>query len=77
MADKIVNHSDDDKEGSDDTLTDSHGKVDAMIQANVMGFAEPAEEQWRVFDNPLFQAWLSKGASDQKAISLYITCSLL
>lgn len=49
MADKIVNHSDDDKEGSDDTLTDSHGKVDAMIQANVMGFAEPAEEQWRGF----------------------------
>ncbi|XP_075658346.1 uncharacterized protein LOC142628191 isoform X1 [Castanea sativa] len=49
MADKIVNHSDDDKEGSDDTLTDSHGKVDAMIQANIMGFAEPAEEQWRGF----------------------------
>ncbi|KAF3942537.1 hypothetical protein CMV_030816 [Castanea mollissima] len=49
MPDKIVNHSDDDKEGSDDTLTDSHGKVDAMIQANIMGFAEPAEEQWRGF----------------------------
>ena len=49
MADKIVNHSDDEKEGSDDTLTDSHGNVDAMIQANIMGIAEPAKEQWRGF----------------------------
>lgn len=49
MAEKIVNHCDDYKEGSDDTLTDSHGNVDAMIQANIMGFAEPVKEQWRGF----------------------------
>ena len=43
MANKIFNQGDVDKEGSD-VLSDRHGSVDAMIQANIMGFAELAKE---------------------------------
>ncbi|GMY26185.1 NHL domain-containing protein [Fagus crenata] len=43
MDDKIFNQGDVDKEGSD-VLSDRHGSVDAMIQANIMGFAELAKE---------------------------------
>ena len=57
MADKNFNQGDVDKEGGSDTyqkkkidkegsdvLSDRHGSVDAMIQANIMGFTELAKE---------------------------------
>lgn len=42
MTDKL-NQDDDSREGSH-VLSDCHGTIDAMIQANIMGFAEPSKE---------------------------------
>lgn len=42
MADKL-NQDDYSKEGTR-VLSDCHGTIDAMIQANIMGFAEPSKE---------------------------------
>lgn len=46
MADKL-NQDDDSKEGNY-VLSDCHGTIDAMIQANIMGFAEPSKETTQV-----------------------------
>lgn len=42
MADKL-NQDDYSQEGNH-VLSDCHGTIDAMIQANIMGFAEPSKE---------------------------------